>query len=197
MALFVLEFRSSYSPLPTDRRTNTNGSGVNLQGKAAPLTPRFVMLIILPALLLCSHLSTHPLEAGELLLVPKASLFPPRTRPHPLATWRVTPYFIPAPVEAVDMLRGVCVNGFCSISLGSDVGSGSLGWGQAAVFVCSLSSADKRRVSHRCCHQAHSMPHGVLRVWEPCSGRAVSDRLGKDISFLAQAGVLLPGFVTK
>lgn len=32
------------------------------------------------------------------------------------------------------MLRGVCVNGFCSISLGSHVGSGFLGWGQAAVF---------------------------------------------------------------
>lgn len=42
--------------------------------------------------------------------------------------------FHSAPVEAVDMLRGVCVNGFCSISLGSHVGSGFLGWGQAAVF---------------------------------------------------------------
>lgn len=136
----MLEFRSSCSALLTYRGTNTNGSGVNLEGKAAPLTPRSIMLIILPALLLCSSLSTHPLEAGELLLVPRASLFPPRrAQPRTLATWRVTCYFIPAPVEAVDMLRGICVNGFCSISLGFDVGSGFLGWGQAAVFVCSNS----------------------------------------------------------
>lgn len=40
------------------------------------------------------------------------------------------------------------------------------------------------------------MQHGVLRVCEPFSGRPVSDQLGKDTSFLAEAGVLLPGFVT-
>lgn len=74
MALLVLQFRSSCSPLPIDRWTNTNGSRGNLQGKAAPLTPRSVMLIILSALLLRFHLSTYPLEAGELLLVPRASV---------------------------------------------------------------------------------------------------------------------------
>lgn len=191
--VLVLEFRSSCSSLPIDGnkhkwvRSELRREGCTFNTQILHVNHSLCPAAVLPPL--------NPSSWGWRAVVSPKSISV--SSQENTATWRVTCYLIPAPVEAVDMLRGVCVNGFCSISLGFDVGSGFLGWGQAALFVCSHSSADKRGVYHQCRHQAHSMQHSVLCVCESCSGRLLCDQLGKDTSFLAEAGVLLPGFVAK
>lgn len=61
------------------------------------------------------------------------------------------PYFA-TPAEDVNMLKGICVNGFYSVSLVLAISSDLLGWGQAALFVCSFFLADEWRVYHWWCH---------------------------------------------
>lgn len=153
----------------------SDGSGGSLEGRSAPLMAGSVVLIIFAVLLLCSRLSTHPREVGELSLVPRASLFPSRrAQPLSLATRGCQSIsLLTTPAEDVDMLRDVCVNGFYFVSLGLDISRGFLGWGQAAFFLCSSSSFDKWRVYHWWCHWDPPMMHGVLCVRESCFGRSV------------------------
>lgn len=51
--------------------------------------------------------------------------------------------YFPTPAEVVNMLKDVCVDGFYFVGMVLDASSIFLGWGQAALFICSFSSANK------------------------------------------------------